>query len=176
MKNHWYTLYKSDERAAAPGSRARTMAARLLTFALLALLLPLLSQAQANREISGKVTDGTGTGLPGVTVLVTGTAIGTSTGADGGFQLQVPTTATSLTVSFIGYAKQTVNIAGKATVTIALKDDSQALGDVVVVGYGTVKKSRPDRGRERAGTQGFQQGYLHLARPAACRAGPRACR
>jgi iron complex outermembrane receptor protein len=104
------------------------------------LFLPMLSHAQTAREVSGKVTDNTGNGLPGVTVLVTGTSVGASTGADGSFRLQVPATATSLTVSFVGYARQTVDISGKNTVTIALKDDAQALGDVVVVGYGTARK------------------------------------
>jgi iron complex outermembrane receptor protein len=104
------------------------------------LFLPMLSHAQTAREVSGKVVDGTGTGLPGVTVLVTGTSNGSSTGADGSFRLQVPATATSLTVSFVGYARQTVDITGKTNVTVTLKDDAQALGDVVVVGYGTARK------------------------------------
>ena len=158
MENNWYTPDKSDARTASPGGRARALAVRLLTFALLLLLLPLLSQAQANREISGKVTDGTGTGLPGVTVLVTGTAIGTSTGADGGFTLQAPATATSLTVSFIGYAKQTVSITGKSTVAVTLKDDAQALGDVVVVGYGTVRKQDLTGAVSALGPKDFNKG------------------
>jgi len=107
---------------------------------LLALFLPIIGHAQTAREVSGKVTDIAGAGLPGVTVLITGTSIGSSTGADGEFRLQVPATATSLTVSFVGYARQTVTITGRNTVTIALKDDAQALGDVVVVGYGTARK------------------------------------
>ncbi|NML67648.1 SusC/RagA family TonB-linked outer membrane protein [Hymenobacter sp. RP-2-7] len=93
------------------------------------------------RPLSGKVTDTKGAGLPGVTVVVPGTTIGAGTDADGNFQLQVPATATSITVSFVGYAKQTVNITGKTTVNVTLQDDAQALGDVVVVGYGTVKKT-----------------------------------
>ena len=104
------------------------------------LVLPLLALAQ-NRAISGKVTDGTGTGLPGVTVVVPGTTVGASTGADGEFTLQVPATATTLSFSFVGYASQQVNIVGKSTVNVSLKDDATALNDVVVVGYGTVKKS-----------------------------------
>jgi len=108
---------------------------------LLCLLLPLLALAQGNREISGKVTDTKGAGLPGVTVIVPGTTTGASTDPDGNFRLQVPASATQLQVSFVGYAKQTVNIAGRSTVTVQLQDDAQALGDVVVVGYGTVQKA-----------------------------------
>jgi len=125
---------------------------------MLALLFPLLSQAQATREITGKVTDATSSGLPGVTVLVTGTQIGASTGADGGFRLQIPATATSLTVSFVGYAKQIVDITGKSSVTITMKDDAQALGDVVVVGYGTVQKSDLTGAVSALGPKDFNKG------------------
>ncbi|QKG56591.1 SusC/RagA family TonB-linked outer membrane protein [Hymenobacter sp. BRD128] len=134
MRNTCYSTHQAYEQ---PAARSALSGKTLL----LALFVPLAGYAQTAREVSGKVTDNTGTGLPGVTVLVTGTSVGASTGADGSFRLQVPATATSLTVSFVGYAKQTVDITGRNTVTIALKDDAQALSDVVVVGYGTVKKS-----------------------------------
>jgi TonB-linked SusC/RagA family outer membrane protein len=133
MRNTGYSTHQSYEQPAARSSLGR----KLL---LATLFLPMLSHAQTAREVSGKVTDNTGAGLPGVTVLVTGTSTGASTGADGSFRLQVPATATSLTVSFVGYARQTVDITGRNAVTIALKDDAQALGDVVVVGYGTARK------------------------------------
>jgi len=151
MRNTCYSTHQSYEQPAARSSSGRK--ALLLT-----LFLPLIGHAQTAREVSGKVTDGAGTGLPGVTVLVTGTSTGTSTGADGGFQLQVPATATSLTVSFIGYAKQTVDITGKSTVTVTLKDDAQALGDVVVVGYGTVQKSDLTGAVSALGTKDFNKG------------------
>ncbi|GAB3855032.1 TonB-dependent receptor [Hymenobacter terrigena] len=117
------------------------MLLKLLLLGVLFVLFPLLSQAQANRTISGKVTDEAGNGLPGVTVLVPGTSTGTSSGADGGFQLDVPATATKLSFSFVGYSAQQVDITGKSSVSIAMKSDAQALGDVVVVGYGTVQKA-----------------------------------
>lgn len=133
MRNTSYSPPLSYEQPAARSSLGR----KLL---LATLFLPMLGHAQTAREVSGKIVDGTGTGLPGVTVLVTGTSVGASTGADGTFRLQVPATATSLTVSFVGYARQTVDITGKTNVTVTLKDDAQALGDVVVVGYGTARK------------------------------------
>lgn len=133
-----YALPPTGARPAThPAGRALL---RLLTLSLLTLLLPLLALAQ-NREVSGKVTDSTGQPLPGVSVVVVGTSIGASTDPDGNFRLQVPATATQLSASFVGYTKQTVSIAGRNSVTIQLKDDSQALGDVVVVGYGSVKKA-----------------------------------
>jgi len=133
MRNTCYSTHQAYEQ---PAARSALSGKTLL----LALFLPIIGHAQTAREVSGKVTDVGGTGLPGVTVLVTGTSIGASTGADGEFRLQVPATATSLTVSFVGYARQTVEITGRNTVSIALKDDAQALGDVVVVGYGTARK------------------------------------
>jgi TonB-linked SusC/RagA family outer membrane protein len=148
------TCYSTHQAYAQPAARSALSGKTLL----LALFLPIVGYAQTAREVSGRVTDATGTGLPGVTVLATGTSIGASTGADGGFSLQVPATVTSLTVSFIGYAKQTVNIEGKSTVSIALKDDAQALGDVVVVGYGTVKKTDLTGAVSALGPKDFNKG------------------
>ena len=141
MDNNWYKQYKSDKQVAATPPRFRSTLLKLLAIAMLAIFVPRLSQAQANRSISGKVTDAQSTGLPGVTVLVPGTSVGTSTGSDGSFQLQVSESATTLSFSFIGYTTQQVDIAGKTTVQITMKEDAQSLGDVVVVGYGTVRKS-----------------------------------
>ena len=151
MRNTCYSTHQAYEQ---PAARSALSGKTLL----LALFLPIIGHAQTAREVSGKVTDGTGTGLPGVTVLVTGTSVGASTGADGDFRLQVPATATSLTVSFVGYAKQTVDITGRNTVTIALKDDAQALGDVVVVGYGTVQKSDLTGAVSTLGPKDFNKG------------------
>lgn len=134
MRNTSYSGSYSYER---PASRS-ALSGKLL---LLTLFLPIAGYAQTAREVSGKVVDGTGTGLPGVTVLVPGTTTGTGTGGDGTFRIQVPATATTLSFSFVGYATQQVPITGKNTVNVVLKDDAQALTDVVVVGYGTVQKS-----------------------------------
>ena len=151
MRNTCYSTHQTYEQPAARSA----LSGKLL---LLSLFLPLAGYAQTAREVTGKVTDSAGNGLPGVTVLVTGTAIGSSTGADGGFSLQVPATATSLTVSFIGYAKQTVPIGGKTTVTVKLQDDAQALGDVVVVGYGTVRKQDLTGAVSALGPKDFNKG------------------
>ena len=151
MRNTSYSTPFAYEQPAARSALGR----KLL---LLTLFLPLAGHAQTAREVSGKVTDAAGAGLPGVTVLVTGTSIGASTGADGEFRLQVPATATSLTVSFVGYAKQTVDITGRNTVTVALKDDAQALGDVVVVGYGSVQKSDLTGAVAALGPKDFNKG------------------
>jgi TonB-linked SusC/RagA family outer membrane protein len=93
--------------------------------------------APQNVPVSGRVTDAKGEGLPGVTVLVKGTSIGTSTGADGSFSLSVPENST-LVFSSIGYKNQEIAVTGAiSTIAVRLSDDAQSLNEVVVVGYGT---------------------------------------
>ncbi|MBF9236230.1 SusC/RagA family TonB-linked outer membrane protein [Hymenobacter sp. BT683] len=141
MSNNWYPQDNlPTPRESRPLLSARASRWKALFLGFLSLLLPLLSQAQATRAVSGKVVDSKATGLPGVTILVPGTAVGTSTGADGSFQLQVPESATTLSFSFVGYGSQVVAITGKSTVEVSLKEDAQALADVIVVGYGTARK------------------------------------
>jgi TonB-linked SusC/RagA family outer membrane protein len=87
--------------------------------------------------VSGRVTQASGEGLPGVTVLVKGTTIGTSTGADGSFSLSVPE-GSVLVFSSVGFVRQELPVTGPTSnLAIVLKDDQQALNEVVVVGYGT---------------------------------------
>lgn len=139
MHNNWYTNYKSAPQVGGRGpARLPRLAASLL---LLLLLFPFLGWAQATRAISGKVVDAQSAGLPGVTVLVPGTTAGSSTGADGTFQVQVAEGASKLSFSFVGYSTQVVDITGKSSVQVTLKEDTQALGEIVVVGYGAVRKS-----------------------------------
>ncbi|GAB3850636.1 SusC/RagA family TonB-linked outer membrane protein [Hymenobacter terrigena] len=105
--------------------------------------MALLQQAQAqDRTISGKVTDrATDQGLPGVTVLAKGTTVGTSTNADGGFSLTVPSTATTLVFSFIGYASQEQAIGNSNNISISLMTDTKQLNEVVVTALG-VERTR----------------------------------
>ncbi|WBA41511.1 SusC/RagA family TonB-linked outer membrane protein [Hymenobacter canadensis] len=139
MSHNWYKQYNSDVQPAALAGLRHPAGFRLLLLSILLVLLPLLSQAQT-RAISGRVVDAQSNGLPGVTVVVAGTTVGTSTGSDGRFELQAPATATTLNFSFVGYSAQQVNITDKTSVQITLREDAQALGDVVVVGYGTARK------------------------------------
>lgn len=92
-----------------------------------------------SRQVSGSVTDADGSPVAGATVMVDGTAHGTTTNASGAFTLTAPSNGT-LSVSFIGYETQLVPIAGKTQLQIRLKEDSQSIDDVVVVGYGSGRK------------------------------------
>ena len=94
---------------------------------------------QATRQITGTILDETGEPIIGANVVQKGTTNGTMTDLDGAFSLNVPNNAT-LVVSFIGYNSMEVNVAGKSKITVTLKEDTQKLEEVVVVGYGTQKK------------------------------------
>uniref|UniRef100_A0AB33JB42 TonB-dependent receptor n=1 Tax=Prevotella sp. GTC17259 TaxID=3236795 RepID=A0AB33JB42_9BACT len=100
-------------------------------------------QLYAQKTLTGVVTDGTANGEPiiGASVVVTGTGSGGVTDLDGRFSIQVPAGKKSVTVSYIGYRSQTVNIEGKTRITVALQLDENSLDEVVVVGYGTMKRS-----------------------------------
>ncbi|HSI75593.1 MAG TPA: TonB-dependent receptor [Lunatimonas sp.] len=90
-------------------------------------------------DIRGKVTDERGEPIPGATVVVEGTNIGTVTDIDGEFSLDVGEGAV-LRISFIGYAAQTLTVSSQSVVNVVLKEDQSSLQEVVVVGYGTQKR------------------------------------
>ena len=93
------------------------------------------------RPISGTVTDENGDGLPGVNVLVKNTTIGTVTDIEGNYSISAPDNAETLIFSSVGYLSQEVAIGNQSTIDINMEPDVQSLDEVVVVGYGTQKKS-----------------------------------
>ncbi|MDR2841044.1 MAG: SusC/RagA family TonB-linked outer membrane protein [Paludibacter sp.] len=112
-----------------------------LLFVLACVLLPLSLSAQDTHTVSGTITDNTGETIIGASVKVKGSTIGAITNIDGKFQLaNVPDNAT-LVVSYVGFAAQEVAVAGKTVINITLREDLQKLEEVVVVGYGSMKKS-----------------------------------
>ena len=109
---------------------------RLLLFTA-ALLTTLVMTAQTT--VNGRVTDESGEGVIGASVMQKGTNNGAVTDYDGNFTISVPAKST-LVISYIGYATQEVAVDGKTTIAVTLKEDSEALSEVVVVGYGTMDK------------------------------------
>jgi TonB-linked SusC/RagA family outer membrane protein len=91
-------------------------------------------------KISGKVTDENGDPLPGVSILVKGTNTGTSSDANGIYVLELPTPNAILVFSFVGYESQEIETASNSNLNISLKPSSRSFEEVVVVGYGTMKK------------------------------------
>lgn len=99
------------------------------------------SNTQQQKSVSGKVTDSTGSPLPGVSVVVKGTTTGVITDANGNYSLpNIPENAT-LQFSFVGMKGQELAVAGKSTVNVILEEETIGIEEVVAIGYGTVKKS-----------------------------------
>lgn len=97
--------------------------------------------AQGGTNITGVVTDASDSmSIPGVTVMEKGTTNGTSTDIDGSFSLRVAGPNAVIVISSIGYQTQEVPLNGKQTLTVVMAADEKTLEEVVVVGYGTVKK------------------------------------
>jgi TonB-linked SusC/RagA family outer membrane protein len=103
------------------------------------LLLFQLARAQ-NKVITGMVLDDKGGPLSGATVRIPGSAKGVTTDADGRFTISVPTEATMLAVSYVGYDPQEVSVRNLAEVRVSLKPTKSSLDEVVVVGYGVQKR------------------------------------
>jgi len=104
------------------------------------LLISLNVSAQNSKSISGTVMDETGESVIGASVSVKGTSVGTATDIEGNFQLTATDNAV-LVVSSVGFISQEVPVAGKSTLHIVLKENTQLLNELVVIGYGAVKKS-----------------------------------
>lgn len=93
------------------------------------------------RQITGTVKDETGSGLPGVSVIIKGSTGGTVTDSDGKFALVVPSDESVLVFSFIGYVMQEVSVGALTVVDVSLEADVTSLGEVVVLGYNTQKRA-----------------------------------
>ncbi|GAA4452608.1 TonB-dependent receptor [Nibrella saemangeumensis] len=104
------------------------------------LLVVLAGTVFAQQPVSGTVKNEAGDGLPGVNVVEKGTNHGTTTDKDGRFSLTVGRQAT-LVFSYIGFVRQEIAVGGRSSINVQLMADEQSLSEVVVVGYGTQKKS-----------------------------------
>lgn len=119
-------------------------------------------QSASLRTVSGIVKDSTGVNLPGVNVVIKGTTKGTSTDAGGRYSIDVENENDILIFSYIGYVSQEIPAGTRTTLDVILKEEAAQLNDVIVVGYGTQKKTSitgsvaaitsDDLGRVRAGS------------------------
>ncbi|MDP3913596.1 MAG: TonB-dependent receptor [Bacteroidota bacterium] len=112
---------------------------------------------QQQKSVSGKVTDSSGASLPGVSVVVRGTTIGTITDADGKYSISnVPDNAT-LQFSFVGMKSQEVAVGNNATVNVTLEEETIGIDDVVVIGYGTKLKGELTGSISKVNNQVFEK-------------------
>ena len=112
----------------------------LLFFVGLFCMLSLQVYAQ-NINITGTVTDSDGQPLPGVTVVVKNTSNGTATDGNGAYSLSVANANVVLTFSYIGYTSQDITVGNRRNINVTLLEDTRLIDEVVVIGYGTVKKA-----------------------------------
>ena len=96
----------------------------------------------AQKKITGRVMDGAMAGEPliGATVQVPGTNIGTITDLEGNFSFELPAGKNLIQISMMGYKTQVINVKGKVTVTVTLAESSKVMEELVIVGYGSMKK------------------------------------
>lgn len=126
-------------------------------FLLVVFTLPVFAQ---ERSISGTVSDASNNeALVGVTVKVDGTTNGAATDFDGKFNLKVKT-GQKLVISFVGYVSQTIVVGQQSTLKIALSPQTQGLDEVVVIGYGTVKKNDATGAVSTVSSKDFAKGGI----------------
>lgn len=112
----------------------KTLATALLLFSCLAL-------GAQNITVKGTVTDPNGQGLPGATVMISGTTTGTVTDIDGNYELKGVAKNATLVVDILGFKSQTAAVGGRARIDFRMEEDSMLLEETVVIGYGKMKKS-----------------------------------
>ena len=130
----------------------------LLCIALLGTVSPAF--AQEGKKITGHVVDDTNEPLIGASILVVGTSTGVITDLDGNFNIIVPSGATALQISYVGYETVTVPVPSGNTVNVKMKSDAQMLSDVVVIGYGTQRKSDLTGSDYNVSSKDFNSGLI----------------
>jgi TonB-dependent starch-binding outer membrane protein SusC len=106
---------------------------------LLVLGINVCMQAQ-DRKVTGKVAGSDGAGIPGATILLKGTQVGTTSDANGAFGVNVKGNNDILVISSIGFKTQEVEVGNRSNITIALAEDASQLGEIIVTGYATQRK------------------------------------
>jgi TonB-linked SusC/RagA family outer membrane protein len=115
---------------------------RKIAMMLVFLLFAGLQVVLAQRTITGKVADSQGQPLIGVTVLVKGTTVGTSTDVDGKFSIQVPNDQSTLQLSYVGYTAQDVVVGSQASLNVTLAESSLMMEEVVVTALGIKREAK----------------------------------
>ena len=114
---------------------------KLFIFFLLYFAILVVDGQAQSRKITGKVVDESGVPINGATIAVKNSKVVALSNDKGNFSIELPSEATTLVVTFIGMETSEVNVSKKSTVTVSLRSTTSALADLVVIGYGSVKKS-----------------------------------
>lgn len=154
MNNH---LYRWFSRPMRQGAALKS----LLKTSLMAItMLVSLSMYAQDKTISGKITDKSdGSGMPGVSVSVKGSNRGTQTDVNGTYKIAIPANAT-LIFSFVGFAKQEIEVGTRSELNVILVSADKTLDEVVVVGYGTTTRKDATGGVTSLSAKDFNQGVI----------------
>ncbi len=127
------------------------------------IMLALVAQVSfaQTKVVTGKVTDSKdGSAISGASVAAKGSRSGTQTGTDGSFSLSVDNAATTLVISYVGFATQEISISGTTPIEVSLVVNNQNLSEVVVTGYGTTRRKDLTGSIATVGTKDFVKGPL----------------
>ena len=154
MNNHFYKWFGRSKRQGVASNTFMKVALMAIT-----MLVSVGVYAQ-DKTVTGKVTDaGDKSGLPGVSVSVPGANKGTQTDVNGNYKITV-SGSSSLTFSFVGFAKQTIAVGNRSVIDVSLASDDKALDEVVVVGYGTTTRKDATGGVSSLNAKDFNQGVI----------------
>ncbi len=168
-KRGYVITEKQAEQKASPENKITAAAGMELLTPIAAATIQLRTQREvslaiADISVSGKIiASDNGETLPGVSVLVKGTSQGTTTDQAGEFTVSVPDQSSVLVFSFVGYVSQEVTVGSKTRLNLSLEPDTKVLSEVVVVGYGTQKKSDLTGSVASIGEKDFTQGVNNSA-------------
>ncbi len=123
-------------------------------------ITPLMAQQPGEKIISGKVVDESNEPLPGVTIIIVGTTTGAITDIDGNYTLTIPEGREEVQFSYIGFETQQLPVPSGNTLNVQLKNETQELVDVVVIGYGVQRKSDLTGSVTSVGTDDFNSGLI----------------
>ncbi|MCF0072130.1 TonB-dependent receptor [Dyadobacter sp. CY261] len=127
-------------RVAPTGVIPHSFLPLVIVFLLLSSMV--IASGPKDKTVKGRITDSeNGSALPGVNIIVKGTSQGTSSNSEGNYEIIVNDNSAVLVFSFVGYEKLEVPVGERASVDVTLKVDSKSMDEVVVIGYGTVRKS-----------------------------------
>lgn len=127
----------------------------------LAMLVGFQVAAQENYKVSGKVTDLSGEPLPGASVVVKGSNIGTTADIDGAYALSINGSDVTLICSFVGMKSIEAKVNGRTEINFSLEDDAIALDEVVAIGYGSVRKEDITSSITSVKSDNFLQGSVN---------------